>query len=89
MSHNKVAIVTGAGSGIGRAVALAFIADGYRTVLTGRRADALQATVNLSKATTGQTLIHPADVGNEAAVKSERGNFNGVKEGNGHGGAST
>ena len=39
----NVAIVTGAGSGIGRAVALALLADGYRVALAGRRAEALQA----------------------------------------------
>ena len=41
-SHDKVAIITGAGSGIGRAVAIAFLKDGYRTALAGRRADALE-----------------------------------------------
>ncbi|HEY1898988.1 MAG TPA: SDR family oxidoreductase [Steroidobacteraceae bacterium] len=39
---SKVAVVTGAGSGIGRAVALAFLADGYRVVLAGRRESALR-----------------------------------------------
>ena len=36
-SSGKVAIVTGAGSGIGRSVALAFLKDGYRVALAGRR----------------------------------------------------
>ncbi|MGA8055682.1 MAG: SDR family NAD(P)-dependent oxidoreductase, partial [Burkholderiales bacterium] len=36
-SHDKVAIVTGAGTGIGRAVALALLNDGYRVALAGRR----------------------------------------------------
>ena len=40
----KVAIVTGAGSGIGRATALALLEAGYYVVLAGRRADALEAT---------------------------------------------
>ena len=43
-SHNKVAIITGAGSGIGKAVALAFLNDGYRVALAGRRQDALEGT---------------------------------------------
>lgn len=44
----KVALVTGAGSGIGRAVALALLREGYRVVLAGRRADALDATLALA-----------------------------------------
>lgn len=41
---NKVAIVTGAGSGVGRAVALALVGAGYSVVLAGRRREALTAT---------------------------------------------
>ena len=44
MTKQKVALVTGAGSGIGRAVALAFEGAGYSVVLAGRRAAALEAT---------------------------------------------
>ena len=55
-SHNKVAIITGAGSGVGRAVALAFLKDGYRTVLAGRRADALEETIALSGVPAAQAL---------------------------------
>ncbi len=43
-SQTRIAIVTGAGSGIGRAVALAFLADGYAVGLAGRRRDALERT---------------------------------------------
>jgi NAD(P)-dependent dehydrogenase (short-subunit alcohol dehydrogenase family) len=69
MAHNKVVLITGAGSGIGRSVALAFLKDGYRTVLTGRRTDALEETLKLSGASPEQALIHSADVGDEASVK--------------------
>ncbi|MBA4174136.1 MAG: 3-oxoacyl-ACP reductase, partial [Hyphomicrobium sp.] len=48
--HNRVALVTGAGSGIGRAVALALQADGYDVVLAGRRASEIEATAALAKA---------------------------------------
>jgi NAD(P)-dependent dehydrogenase (short-subunit alcohol dehydrogenase family) len=43
--HNRVALITGAGSGIGRACAQALLADGWRVVFAGRRLDALQAAV--------------------------------------------
>jgi len=69
-SHNKVAIITGAGSGVGRAVALAFLKDGYRTVLAGRRADALEETIKLSGAPAAQALAVPTDVTNQDSVKA-------------------
>ena len=49
-STGKVAIVTGAGSGIGRSVALAFLKDGYRVALAGRRKDKLDETAKDSGA---------------------------------------
>src|SRR6266705_1336611 len=49
-STGKVAIVTGAGSGIGRSVALAFLKDGYRVALAGRRKDRLDQTAKDSGA---------------------------------------
>jgi NAD(P)-dependent dehydrogenase (short-subunit alcohol dehydrogenase family) len=47
-NNGKVALVTGAGSGIGRAVALALLREGYRVALAGRRADALAETAALA-----------------------------------------
>lgn len=66
--HNKVAIITGAGSGVGRAVAIAFLKDGYRTVLAGRRADALEETITLSGADKSRALAVPTDVTDKASV---------------------
>ncbi len=68
-SVSKVAIVTGAGSGIGRAVALALLADGYRVVLAGRRAEPLQAVVRESAAAE-RALAVPTDVTDAAAVQA-------------------
>jgi NAD(P)-dependent dehydrogenase (short-subunit alcohol dehydrogenase family) len=50
---SKVALITGAGSGIGKSVALAFLREGYRVVLAGRRADALEAVVKESGSSRG------------------------------------
>ena len=58
----RIAMVTGAGSGVGRASAQALLADGYAVVLTGRRRDALEETAALAKAAPGQTLVVPTDV---------------------------
>ena len=63
----KVAVVTGAGSGIGRASALALAEAGFAVVLAGRRADALAETASLAGA--GRALAVPADVGDSASVR--------------------
>ena len=68
-THNKVAIVTGAGSGIGKAVALTFLKDGYRVALAGRRKDALDQTANESGAG-ARALAVPTDVANPDSVKA-------------------
>jgi NAD(P)-dependent dehydrogenase (short-subunit alcohol dehydrogenase family) len=64
----KVAIVTGAGSGIGRAVALALLRDGYAVALAGRRADALAQTAAAAASAAAQAVIVPTDVSDAAAV---------------------
>jgi NAD(P)-dependent dehydrogenase (short-subunit alcohol dehydrogenase family) len=64
----KVAIVTGAGSGIGRAVAVALLKDGYTVALAGRRAQALAETAKLAGPQT-QSLAIPTDVTDPAAVR--------------------
>ena len=67
--HSKTAIVTGAGTGIGRAVALALLTDGYRVALAGRRAEPLQAVVAESGAAE-RAMAVPTDVTDPAAVKA-------------------
>ncbi|MET0606916.1 MAG: SDR family oxidoreductase [Beijerinckiaceae bacterium] len=60
--HDKVALITGAGSGVGRATAIAFLKDGYRVALAGRRKDALEETVKLSKVAKTKALCVSCDV---------------------------
>ena len=66
--NGKVALVTGAGSGIGRAVALALQAEGYHVALTGRSAGKLESTAKLAKAEGGQMACITADVGDPKSV---------------------
>ncbi|MDJ1157230.1 SDR family oxidoreductase [Chelatococcus sp. SYSU_G07232] len=69
-SQGKVALITGAGSGVGRAVAIAFLKDGYSVVLAGRRKDALDETIRLSGAPGERALAVSADVTDPASVKA-------------------
>jgi NAD(P)-dependent dehydrogenase (short-subunit alcohol dehydrogenase family) len=69
MNQTKVALVTGAGSGIGRAASLALLQAGYQVVLAGRRQDALDETIRLAGQHSAQTLAVAADVGREEDVK--------------------
>ena len=68
--HTKVALVTGAGTGIGKAVALAFLQEGYRVTLTGRRKELLEQTVTEAGTVAGQALIVPTDVRDPASVRA-------------------
>jgi NAD(P)-dependent dehydrogenase (short-subunit alcohol dehydrogenase family) len=69
-SHNKVAVVTGAGSGIGKATALALLKDGYRVALAGRRQDMLEQTVKDAGAASERALAVPTDVSDPESVKA-------------------
>ncbi len=64
----KIALVTGAGSGIGKAVALALMKEGYATVLAGRRRQPLEATAQAGGAGGAKALVVPADVAEAGAV---------------------
>jgi NAD(P)-dependent dehydrogenase (short-subunit alcohol dehydrogenase family) len=66
--RQQVAVVTGAGSGIGRAVAVALAEAGYRVALAGRRADALAETVRAAGPTGKQLAPIVTDVGNPESV---------------------
>jgi len=66
----KVALVTGAGSGIGKHIALALLRHGYSVVLAGRRAAALEETIDAAGAYGAQALAVPTDVSDPASVKA-------------------
>lgn len=66
----KVALVTGAGSGIGRSSSLALLKAGYHVVLVGRRADALQDTVSQAGADGDRLLAVPTDVTDPDSVNA-------------------
>src|ERR1700733_1877248 len=67
-SSKKVAIVTGAGTGIGKAAALALMKAGYAVVLAGRRKDKLEETAK--EGAPAKSLIVPTDVADPASIKA-------------------
>jgi NAD(P)-dependent dehydrogenase (short-subunit alcohol dehydrogenase family) len=68
-SAPKIALVTGAGSGIGKHVAIALARQGYAVVLAGRRAEALEATAVEVRRAHSQALVVAADVGDPGSVR--------------------
>ncbi len=66
----KVAIVTGAGTGVGKAVALALAQEGYAVVLAGRRQATLDATARTMAAPASRALVVPTDVADLTSVKN-------------------
>jgi NAD(P)-dependent dehydrogenase (short-subunit alcohol dehydrogenase family) len=66
--QDKVALVTGAGTGVGKAVALALMADGYAVVLAGRRQDKLEETAK--EGAPARSLVVPTDVSKPDQIKA-------------------
>jgi NAD(P)-dependent dehydrogenase (short-subunit alcohol dehydrogenase family) len=69
MSSQKIAVITGAGTGVGKAVALALLREGYAVILAGRRTDKLAETTDEAKAIGGTTLAVQTDVSDQQSVK--------------------
>jgi NAD(P)-dependent dehydrogenase (short-subunit alcohol dehydrogenase family) len=68
--REKVAVVTGAGTGIGRAAAVALLAEGYAVALAGRRKEALDETAAMAKSAKAKSLVVATDVGDPRSVKA-------------------
>ncbi|MFJ9450833.1 MULTISPECIES: SDR family oxidoreductase [unclassified Herbaspirillum] len=66
----KIALVTGAGSGIGKQISLALLRDGYAVVLAGRRQEPLEETVKAAGEFGANALVVPADVSDPVSVKN-------------------
>jgi NAD(P)-dependent dehydrogenase (short-subunit alcohol dehydrogenase family) len=67
MAGQKIALVTGAGTGVGRAAALALLREGYAVVLAGRRKDKLE---EVAREANGETLVVSADVADPASIRA-------------------
>jgi NAD(P)-dependent dehydrogenase (short-subunit alcohol dehydrogenase family) len=70
VSEGRIALVTGAGGGIGRAASQALVKAGWRVALAGRRREPLEATAAAVDPEGARTLVHPADVGDPAQVEA-------------------
>ena len=66
----KVAVVTGAGTGIGKAVAIALLKDGYRVTFAGRRREPLEKAIAEAGVPVGAALAVPTDVSDPASVRA-------------------
>src|SRR6185503_11517895 len=69
-NHSKIAVVTGAGSGIGRAVALTLQSAGYSVALAGRRPAELEKTASLAQPGGAKMLPVPTDISKPDAVQA-------------------
>lgn len=65
---NKTAVITGGGSGVGQAIALKLVQQGWRVAIIGRRAETLDATVKLAGSYASNITRHVCDIGNAEAV---------------------
>jgi NAD(P)-dependent dehydrogenase (short-subunit alcohol dehydrogenase family) len=66
----KTAVITGAGSGVGRATAVALASQGWNAALVGRRESALLETAGIAGEHGGKVLVCPCDIGDSAAVEA-------------------
>ena len=69
-THDKVAVVTGAGSGIGKATALAFLKDGWRVALAGRRKELLEEAVQAAGVSGDRAIAVSTDVADAQSVQA-------------------
>ena len=70
MSSTKIAIITGAGSGVGKATALAFLKDGYKVALAGRREQPLKDVIAASGVAPSNAIAVPTNVADQASVQA-------------------
>src|SRR4051794_20427689 len=69
-ANGRIALVTSAGSGIGRAASLALLREGFSVLLAGRRREALEQTIAAAGAAGARALAVPADVSDAASVRT-------------------